>query len=576
MITFKNSIVTYLRITMALATVTFAFMASPLLAQTAPTIKGNPPDTNKLMLEDARLDRVDDFNVKCLRYDSLFDAVMKSSGLRFQAEASISHRRISYFGRKVSYRTFMAQIALISGFEWRAAPPENDIKKTEISYELFQTEAQKKRESSLIRASKMREETEREQKLSQIRDVIKNSPKGALSDFINGFSDEDLNSLAEASLAPEGLISANNQSHLHDRFLFPQPYSGLSQSVRDSVDPILNKNYANLDGVGFAPPVSNPASINSSQIGIIAMNGSIRLGVFSAQDDDVWVSPKDGIAIPAGSSQEIDDLDPKIREMYDSPFLSDLRSMPAEMKQKRIRFPASHDRRYLANFLDSIHQQTNLRIVCDDYLRTRSTTYYGLFSEKPDYPLDEVLLQLARTFSHSIRYSQGSLFLNTLTLGLDLRADPPGELEDMFTKATAEKRKLKLSEITALGRLSRLQFTTLQTTQPDWSFKHFGIIQKVQQQYSALHFFSILSPSEISESESSKGLLLKKLSGEKLKEYARASSIGFRRPNPSQKTTYEPGRFYTVVRGSEDAPSDITLYFTRDKSDAIVHLIPFQ
>ena len=525
------------------------------------------------MKSDLNLNKFDDFNVKAVRYDALFDSVYKSSGVRLLAESSVSHRRISYFGKHVPYRDFMMEIATISGLEWRVAPKRYALPIKGEIYELFQPEESRKREERLARDSKIREDSEFATKTNDIRNALKSAPTGALSDFIKNFSDEDLNSLAEASLAPAGLISANNQSVFHDRFLLPQPFSDLPQAAKDGLVTILGKNYSNIGGVAFQPPVANAASIPSSQIGLIAIEGSVHLGVFALDGDDVWISPNDSVNIPGGSTQEIDDLDPKIRSMFDSANLVNLRSMPNEIRKKRLKFSSVLDRRYLANFLESIHKQTNLTLVCDDYLRTRQTVFGGIFSDKLEYSLEEALIQLARTYSHQIKYSNGCLFLNTLTPGLDLRTEPPGELEEMFAKADFEKRSLNLKEILELGKLSKMQFNKFQTLQPGWSVKQFNAVQEIQRQFSAIHFFSLLTPEEVAEACTDAGLPIKKLSPEMKKEYRRASSIGFRRPNPSLKKKFDPNRFYCTFRGAKEAPAGLAMYFMRDKKEPIVHTL---
>lgn len=256
----------------------------------------------------------------------------------------------------------------------------------------------------------------------------------------------------------------------------------------------------------FAAALEDMADLERSHVAVVAASGSLRLGIIGPEGKDVWVSPFDAVwrrGIP-GVDSDID-IDPEVEEAFRKRKLLDITEMPPAFCRKRLRFPANLTRTQLPEVLESISSQTGLAIVSDDFLRSRTTFYHWLLTDKTEYTLEEALHQVAGAFGRRFTYRDSILRVQSLTRGLDLCAEPPVGLVPRLRAKAKKNQPLVMDDYLDLARLSDLQLRTLQTCKPPVVAQG-GALFTVQKLHRVLAFYARLSPEEKEQAESEEGL----------------------------------------------------------------------
>jgi hypothetical protein len=431
-------------------------------------------------------------------------------GIRLAVSPALAKRRVTCLATRVCLRDLMAGLAATTRLSWRGgkgpATSEGARAAPGYDYELYQTEAARKREAAETAASQRRaaqsDAAKRDATIAAIQQAVQNpETAGPLAELLAGLSPEQLQLAGDLATLPEGIISANDNRHLHNRVIPLAPFAALPAGLQER----LRKRIDALDPNRVVTPNENAAGLAGSGIGLVVQGGSIYLGVIDPDGRDVWISPTDQVVRKGLPGVDTDnDLPPEVNDAF--------RKGPpvyfyevSERFKKRLRFSLELKRWELPDLLESLEKQTGIPFVADDYLRSRKTTYSWLLTDQDEYSLQEALRQISGAFGHSVTYRNGVMRVRTVTPGLDARSEPPAELIEHLRKLHAEKRPLQLSDYLSVAQLSDMQLETLMIKGADMVPLAMPL-HVAYQMRDALRFYGSLSEEQKRRAETAAGL----------------------------------------------------------------------
>ncbi len=360
--------------------------------------------------------------------------------------------------------------------------------------------------------------------MNALKEAIERAKDTDFGKYLATLDPEKLQLALETSGEPEGVVSATDQSHLHSQFLFSQPTYELSAEARSAVGAMLGQpasgKFADL------APIEHTPGDSTTQVGLVAYAGGLMLGTVTQDGSDVSISPDHMIqkkGIPGVDSDSGGEAE--VEEAIKNRKLVFIDNMPLAMQRIPMKFVRGRERTQLATLLESVAKQLGVSIVSDDFLRSRTPQYPWLLTDQPTYTAREALAQIASSFGKEIYYKNGVLRLRTVTLGLDLRSEPPNALMESLAQAVVKKRALTLAEYLMFGALSPLQIRTLSINMPT-SFAQLSLFETVFQKWNPLRLYASLGEKLRTASEGEKGLNYRDLSGEQRKLFLRAASSG--------------------------------------------------
>ena len=435
--------------------------------------------------------------------------------LTFSAVEALKPRNLTLFCVKTTTLQAMRGIAYSLRGSW---------KKSGSGYELFQTKGQIAEEKNAILRSESREASAAIARMNALKEAIENAKDTDFGKYLATIDPEKIQLALEASGEPEGAMSATDQSHLHSQLLFSQPTYELSAEAQSAVGAMLGQpssdKFEGVAGLEHTPGDS------TTQVGLVAYAGGLMLGTVTQDGSDVSISPHHLIqkkGIPGVDSDSGGEAE--VEEAIKNRKLVFIDSMPLPMQRIPLKFVQGRERTQLATLLESIAKQLGLSILSDDFLHSRTPQYPWLLTDQPTYTAREALTQIASSFGREIHYKNGILRLRTVTVGLDLRSEPPNSLMESLGQAVAKKRNLNLSEYLHFGRLSPLQARTLFVNMPT-SFAQLSLFQQVFKQWHALRLFASLNSKQLASAEGEKGFMSQAMSGEQRKLFLRSALSG--------------------------------------------------
>ncbi len=536
--------------------------ASPPSAVLAPVSDGAAADLSR----DARLNAPVAVQAKGQSLQDVMQTVAKTSGVSLRVDETIAQRSIHVFAARLPLRNLMRAIADVMQLSWRVVEAKSESGGGAAAYELYQTPQQKNLEVERMAASERAEAraqtAKREALLAAMREAAaaRRADKPSVSDLLAGWSAQQAERAADLAAEPTGPISSSDQSHFHSHLIYTTPFASLPPDVQASVGAMIGRpefSPATPGAPHFAPALENAGDLANSQVGIIAADGGVRLGVVGPDGKDVWVSPTD--VIQRATLPDIDtgdDADAELAAMLASGRILDLGGVPDSARRKPLRFSASMGRRQLADALERVAQQTGLAIVSDAYVYSAQTPYGWLLTDKDEYALDAALAQIARAFAHRFLYQNGVLQAQTLTLGTDLRAEPPAALLTRLRALTKAKQNIRLSDYLTLGRLSRLQVDTAYTRQLPGVGQYTALLTALHE-YDLLHLYALLTEKQRTQAESVEGVALRELKGQAGKAFALLADIGLP-ARLAEKARPTRAGLFVRREGKSDAPQTLT------------------
>ncbi len=435
--------------------------------------------------------------------------------LTFTATESLKPRNLTLFFVKTTSLQAMRGIAYSIRGSWR---------KSDSGYELFQTKGQIIEEKNAILRSESRETSAAIARINALKEAIENAKNSDFGKYLATLDPERLLIALETSSEPEDPISAADQSHLHSQLLFSQPTYELSAEAHSAVGAMLGQppsgKFEGVAGLEHTPGDS------TTQVGLVAYAGGLMLGTVTQDGSDVSISPDHLIqkkGIPGVDSDSGGEAE--VEEAIKNRKLVFIDSIPLAMQRIPIKFVHGRKRTQLATLLEIIAKQLGVSIVSDDFLRSRTPQYSWLLTDQPTYTAREALTQIASSFGKEVYYKNGTLRLRTVTLGLDLRAEPPKALMVSLERAVTKKRNLNSSEYLLLGRLSPLQAHTFAINMPI-SFTPLNLFQQVFRQWNPLRLFASLNVKQMANAEGEKGFIFQAMSGGQRKLFLRSALSG--------------------------------------------------
>ena len=444
---------------------------------------------------------------------SLSESVHGQTNLK--ASASLASRNLSLLSAKSTMWKEMGAIAYSARGSWR---------KSGSGYELFQTKGQIADEKNSVLRSESWESSSAITRMNALKEALEKAKDTDFGKYLAALDPEKLQLALETSGEPEGVVSATDQSHLHSQFLFSQPTYELSAEARSAVGAMLGQpasgKFADL------APIEHTPGDSTTQVGLVAYAGGLMFGTVTQDGSDVSISPDHMIqkkGIPGVDSDSGGEAE--VEEAIKNRKLVFIDNMPLSMQRIPMKFVQGRERTQLATLLASIAKQLGVNIISDDFLRSRTPQYPWLLTDQPTYTAREALTQIASSFGKEVYYKNGTLRLRTVTLGLDLRSEPPHALMNSLALAVEQKRNLTLNEYITFGGLSPLQVHTLTINMPT-SFAQLSLFEKVFRKWNPLRLYASLSEKLRTASEGEKGLNYRELSGDQRKLFLRAASSG--------------------------------------------------
>ena len=487
---------------------------------------------------DTRLSHIFNLDVRGVEIGKILDAVSKQVGVDLSVDPILKDRRYTGMAQRGTTLAFMNVLARTCRMSWRRLPESAGAPSTGVAeprYELFRTDEQDRREKLQITRSEERETRRREELRALLRQAVQNAlngndpNSGGFEALMASFSPEQMDTASDSALEPAGILSASDQSAFHNHFLYATPFSNLTAGQQAAVRSVLGQDqyhptYASDEESGH--PERAP-DFSTMQVGLIAAAGGFRLGILEPDGKDVWVSP--GVHIgsvpPLDPQAQRSDFDPTVEALLQSATIVNIDALPASLKEKLVRFPADLDRTSLSTVLGSIAEQTGIAISCDDFLSSRVTHQSLLPSNKEGYTLKSALLQVAKTFRHRVIYSNHCLYVDTLTVGLDLRLEPPAKVMQRLGELQQGPSKPDVNDTLSLGTCTRAQVSCIIRNHPIMRTVS-GLMYRAVRAYPYLHFYALLTPTQRTAAEAQDGLSYDKMTQAQQAEFRGLTDVG--------------------------------------------------
>ncbi|MCX6380947.1 MAG: hypothetical protein NT023_15970, partial [Armatimonadetes bacterium] len=324
--------------------------------------------------------------------------------------------------------------------------------------------------------------------------------KSALNNVLSSLQDDQLDQLLDVSTTPLGVISANNNSALHDQMMFAIPMSDLPPQAQANLNNLMgNPAFApSVSGQNtLIPPAENLKAFQQSSVGLIAYEGSIGLGIVDSQGGDITGGALETVhrgTLPQGEERrEIDSAIANHR-------LTLLEGLTLKCRNKTLTVPAGFNSVYMENIAEYIADFAGLAVITDDYLFSRSSGYPNILTYRPNLTLAEGLEQTARSFAHEIRYEGGVLQFKTLAPGRELRMEPSAEVFQCLREIHDKPRAVQMEDALKIVRLTREQIFLLDTSIPK-NLHLPGLFYRLHNHYSGLHLYALCTPKERQQAE---------------------------------------------------------------------------
>lgn len=491
------------------------------------------------------------FNAPSITLNQCVSELARISKVPLVVADSVKTRRVMVFTSKLPLRSLMSAFARVTGFSWRnLASTSKNSKIVSAGYELYQPIQSRLNEQAAIRGSEQREQVELTAKSDATLTAINRSLRGrtndqpSFADVLGDLSPEQLQQLARCAAPNDvGIITAGNNGYMHNHLLFTKPFASFPPGIQQSLCIQLGNPHSAFNGQQITYP-----DISTRQLGFVAMNGDVRLAIVNSDGKDLNTTHLSihrkglpGVDSDDGSSSEVS-------QAIDANMIS-LDGLTRVNQSKGLHFARGLQRKYLANVLESITAQTGISIVSDDYLSSRSAPYEWLLTNKDEYTLREALDQIARAFAHRIRYNNGVLCVTTVTLGLDLRGEPPAEAVARMSEVAAEKLPMQLKDYVLLGGITRLQCRMMPAA-VRYGETQAAVQTNMQRLYSILHFYGLLSAAQREMAERKEGLPMVDIRGGALSAINPLVGCGLPALLPTAEMPVKAGFYVRRVKNS--------------------------
>lgn len=555
-----------------------ASINSAVLAQSPNTLPNTTAPIAKagaiaLLMADPRMKTPVELRVKWKRLDEIIASIRQETGIALQVESGIGGRRLNLFTSKMTAEQAVASIVREMGLTCTTSSTASG---EQPNYTLSLSEERRQKEEWWKSASEQRKKERyadyrrrMQEAMQKEIDASRQSKKPGIGLLLSTLSPEELQRIAGVSQEGPPLISASNQSHLHNFMMFARPYKDLPEDVRRALPAMLGRpEYAEGN---IKTGAGSLAELEHCQIGLIAANGSVRLGLYNPAEGDVWASSYDDTNTPTPSNEDIlNDFNPQVVEMLNSPKL--VSGLPRGIGEKRIRFSKEVDRRHLASLLEVVAQKVSLSFVAQDYFRTRSVTPFiaqHLVPATEEFTLREALLQIARAFGHRMVFQDSVLYVTTLTPGADLRAEPPPTIFDYLNRLEQKKEAISPESYLKLTALSRSQLKNIVQGMNGYRTEIRSMLYNVLQVHSILHPYGKLSSEQRQQAESEEGLYIPDLEKQTELEFRALAGRGL----PASATglfpedaKYGPKRLYVRRQRTKDNKAEtVALAITSER-----------
>ncbi len=527
---------------------------------------------------DARLAVPVTLSAPSITLEQCLSRLAKNSGVRLTVAAPIKTRRVSAFVAGLQMRDLMTALARVHGFSWRRPAPATPPPVASANaaspavpapvpadYELYQSNQARLVEQAAIKNSEVWEQRELKAKSDAVMAAI-NANLGARSkdtpsfaDMLADFSPEQLQRLAGRA-APDdvAVIAADNNAYMHDHLLFARPFASLPPQTQQSLRAQLAQPRPTSGG-----KLPDYPDMGNLQVGIVAMNGDVRLGIVNADGKDLNTThlhvQRKGLPGIDGSNSS----SAEINQAMDADMVS-LDGLPPAKRAKRLRSAKELQRFLLPVVLADIARQTGISIVSDDYLSSRFMSYSWLLTDRDDYAPTEALDQVARAFAHRMRYSEGVLRVSTVSPGLDLRGEPPDEAVARMTEIAVKKLPMELDDYVMLAGLTRLQCSQMPAA-TRYGETQRAVSTNMQRLYPILHFYGLLSLTQRSQAEQTGGLAMADIRGGAHQALASLLDRGLPALLPATQTPARPG-FYVHRTRSGGRDAQVVLMLVSDSA----------
>ncbi len=474
--------------------------------------------------------------------------LLQPGGWRLECDDGLRLRRLTLFARSTSRQALLAALARAVPASWVRLGPR--------ALRLRQTQSDREKEQSWIRASRDRSDREAalcDAALSRATERALGDPadERAVTALLRLMNADERELAWEAAREPQGIIGASDNRHARGNLVGVRRLGNLPPDVQERVS----------QAVGVGADGRRAESLRDAEVGIVAQNGRLGLGVIDPERRDVWISPGD--AIGRGGIPGVDgsnNVHPEVADALASQStLVILRPFPAGLRP--LKFDRTLERTLLHVLLRSIHQQTGIAIVSDDYLRSRQIIWSWMLTDRPEYTLPQALRQIGGAFAHQFTYRSGILECLGLVPGRDRRCEPPAELYQRCRELEAERRDPTLADYLAAAALAHPQFNTVQLQGQGMTGTHTrSLFQMPDDLRTALRLYASLTPEQQTKAVTP-GLLDSEMTPEQRRLFGRLTLRGLplmtvtasTQPRGSARFEISPGRSSGLQRWTATA-----------------------
>jgi hypothetical protein len=477
---------------------------------------------------DARLSTPITLHIVSDTLQNILKQVSAITGVTLQIAPEVATRRVCLQVEELPLYRFMEGLAWTTQLAWKV---ETDRAKK--SYLLYQTQDDKEREAIRLADAQryqawlmnaIRDATMNA--LQQTMHVVPNTPLfkqhtpigeaipaawavAPLGQMLAQLTPEELQALAELSTSAVPYVGDAKAYASH--IFRAVPFSSLPQNLQTLISAV---------GV---PGRSEPIDWKNAIVGFYAANGGIDLCTITSQGEFLLNTMGAIYGIrEAHLPSPFTNPDPETEAVVQQATVEFNEGLPNELQHPFLSFPGSGESHmFLPFILLRIHQLSGLPIFCDDFAATQFTLLPYLLTDRDTYTLYQALTQIAKAFAHQFLYFHGMLCGRTVSIGRDLRDEPPEAFVTKMSLWKAKKAVLSWEDLQHLGKLSEKQWYYLWDrrvaqdlqvkTQADWNSVHPQLFEAPLWNLQVLHLLASLTASQRREAESPHGLSYSKL-----------------------------------------------------------------
>lgn len=374
--------------------------------------------------------------------EDVFKQVASLTQVSFSVSPDLAHRYVFIQGEELPLYRWMQGIAWANRAAWRVE------KQGEVAgYRLYLPAEQQARQAIALadakRFAEWAEQAPRDLLQKAMEQEMRTKPNSICSQFLARLSSGQREALASLGCTSLPMIVAGSDSFLYNRIYAATPLSALPTSLQDDLMRAANS--------------LTDVPLNQCKFGLLAISGGVNVCA---------ITPNGKVVnLPGGVHRTgilgldtDDDTDPEVNQVVGQATVELEEGLPPKLKKPTLSFPSSIPHNYLPADLLYIYYKSGLPIICDDFVASHRCNFPYMLAPSYSYTLYQALTEIARAMGHQFLYFQGMMVGRTVTLGRDLRDEPPHSLVQRMCQWKLKKMPLTLEDLKGLGGLSDAQW----------------------------------------------------------------------------------------------------------------------